>query len=211
MSRILAAMIVLLLLVGCSSVKVKIQDGLQVHEGLYQLPVLNDESWMRVIPADVSDAMYVKCPGNQELIVIPTMLCRKFDHSTMKPDDYVKRIYTNSYFSFWENQLCPNQTSPLTDKNFKKIIGKPAVNTDKKTFTLTYETEVESFCKSTEKRIPVKVMDVFFENPRSGFSGGMHTNVVVLRYASTVERFEAGLADFQDLISKFQWLEQSEK
>jgi hypothetical protein len=53
-------------------------------------------------------------------------------------------------------------------------------------------------------------MDVFFENPKSEFSGGMHTKVVVLRYASTHEQFEAGLADFQNLLSKFQWLEQKE-
>lgn len=211
MNRILAVMIVLFFLAGCSSAKVKIINGLQIHEGLYQLPVLNDETWIRVIPADTADAMYFRCPGNQGIFVFQTMLCRKFDHTTMNPDDYVKRVYTNSYFSFWDNQLCPSQISPLTDKNFKKMIGKPTVNSVNKSFSIVYETELESLCKTTEKLIPMKVMDVFIENPKSEFSGGMHSKFVVFRYVSTLEQFETGLADFKNLVSKFQWIEQKEK
>jgi len=211
MNRILAVTIVLFLLAGCSSVKVKTNTGLLIHEGLYQLPVLNDESWMRLIPADIADAMYFKCPGNQRIFVIPTMLCRKFDHTAMNQDDYVRRIYTNSYFSFWDNQLCPSQVSPLTDKNFKRMIGKPTVNSENKSFSIVYETELDSLCKTTEKLIPMKVMDVFIENPKSEFSGGMHSKFVILRYASTLELFETGLADFKNLVSKFQWIEQKEQ
>lgn len=211
MNRILVVMIVMFFLAGCSSTKVKISNGLQIHEGLYQLPVLNDETWIRVIPADTADAMYFRCPGNQRIFVIPTMLCRKFDHTAMNPDDYVRRIYTNSYFSFWDNQLCPSQTSPLTDKNFKKMIEKPTVNSENKSFSIVYETESDSLCKTTEKLIPMKVMDVFIENPKSEFSGGMHSKFVVLRYVSTLELFESGIADFKNLVSRFQWIEQKEK
>ena len=91
------------------------------------------------------------------------------------------------------------------------MIGKPTVNSDNKSFSIVYETELASLCKTTEKLIPIKVMDVFIENPKSEFSVGMHSKFVVLRYVSTLEMFETGFADFKNLVSKFQWIEQKEK
>lgn len=211
MIRILIALAVSFLVVSCSSVKVKTQNGFVVHEDLYRLPILKDETWMRVIPVENVDAIYLRCPGNQGILIDYVMLCRKFDYAKLTPDDYVKRIYLNSYFSAWEKTLCPEPVSPLTDKNFKNLVGSPIVNADDKSFSIVYETDSASLCKTTEKLIPMKVKDVFLEEPKSHFAGGMHTRFVVLRYASAVERFDDGLKDFENLVSKFQWLEEKEQ
>ena len=181
-------------MLGCSA-KLRIENGVLMHEDLYQVPLLDDSSWVRIIPAAYSDALYLRCPGEQRIVVFYTMLCGKYDYSQMSEDDYAKRIYLNTYFSFSKNLICPKPQSPLTDNNFKKMAGPPSVNKDKEQFTIVYETTFDYLlCSSNTptSTLPIKIMDVFVEEPKFHSWGAAHTRFVVLRYASHVDQYESG-------------------
>ena len=207
--RVFLALFIILSLLGCSS-KLRIENGLLTHMDLYQVPLLDDSSWVRIIPAARSDALYLRCPGEQRIVVLYTMLCGKYDYDQMSEDDYAKRIYLNTFFSTVQNIICPRRRSPLTDSNFKKMVEPPSVNKDKKQFTIVYETAFDHLlCSSNTATtpLPIKIMDVFIQEPKFHSWGSAHTRFVVLRYASPIDQYESGLFKFQDLVSKFKWLE----
>ncbi len=124
----------------------------------------------------------------------------------MAPEDYPKRIYQNTYFK-WSKPFCPEPISRMTDPAFKKMLGPPLIEKDKKQFIILYESTYKCLCKSNTDSIPVKVMDVFFEEQKYHLKGGAHTRFVVFRYASPEDQFEDGMKAFQEVISKFQWVQ----
>lgn len=195
-------------LVGCSSIQVK--NGYLESDDNYRVPVINNESWLRAIPASGLDALYLRCPNDQMITIFNTMLCNKYDYSKMSPDDYVNRIYKDTYFSFWEKRLCPDvpsHDSPLADKNFKKLDSPPEVDISKKQFSIVYETDYEGrLCSSNSGKIPMKVMDVFMEEPKFHFWGAIHTRFVVFRYASQTDQYDKGINEFKEMVSKFEWI-----
>lgn len=193
---------------GCSSIKVRTDSGMLTHENLYQVPILEDESWLRLIPLDKADALYLSCPNEQRIVIFYTMLCGKYDYATLTSDDYVNRIYLNTYFSGWEKVACSQPQSPLTDKQFKRIMPPVVADGEKKSFSIVYETTYSSkICSSDNKDMAMKVMDVFMEEPKFHFWGGAHTRFVVLRYISPAEHFDSGITEFQDMVSKFRWID----
>ena len=203
--HLLVASIVLLQL-GCNSAVI-VDKGFLVHEEQYKVPVLTDTSWLRFIPFGPVDALYLRCPEEQHIIVFNVPLCKKFDHSSMTPEDYVKRIYLNTYFPFGESFWCKFSKSPLTDKNFQKLHASPDVNIDKNEFTIVYDTKTESgLCGSETELRPVRIKDVFMEDPRLPFIETYDVNFVVLRYVSPEEHFEKGLSAFNEMVSRFQWM-----
>lgn len=196
-------------LVGCSSVQ--IQNGYLVNDGNYRVPIINNEAWLRTIPASGFDALYLRCPNEQGIAIFNTMLCHKYDYSKMLPDDYVNRIYKNTYFSFGERLVCPDgpnyHDSPLTDKHFKKLDSLPVVNYEKKQFSIVYETDYEGrLCSSNAGIVPMKVMDVFIEEQKFHLWGAMHTRFMVFRYASRLDQYQNGIDDFKEMVSKFEWI-----
>jgi len=207
MTSFLTVFAIIISLFGCSSVKLNIDNGYLTHEDLYRAPILNNESWVRFIPAGHYDVMYLRCPSEQRIGILYEMLCGKYDYSQMTEDDYPKRIYLNSYFS--SLGFCPGPgISRLTDRNFKKMTGPPIVNKDKKQFTIVYETTSnQHLCSSSTNTIPIKSMDVFIEEQKYHFQGALHTRFVIFRYMSPEDQYENGINEFQEIVSKFQWLE----
>lgn len=203
--RILALLFLWMPFTGCSSAKIKAENGFVEHEKLYRLPLFNDASWMKMVPAGDFDAFYMKCPGNQGIQVLYTVLCGKFDFNNLQSAEAAKRIYENSYFSFFESTMCPSAKSPLTDKSFGKI-NDFKVDPQKRMFSVFYETEFADLCAAPEKPTPMKVIDVFLEEPNHHFYLGAHTRFILLRYASTFDKFESGLKPFQEMVSQFQWI-----
>jgi len=202
---------IFILLVGCSSIQV--QNGYLVNVDKYRVPIISNESWLRVIPAADIDALYLRCPDEQMIAIFDTMLCNKFYYSEMSADDYVNRIYKNTYFSFWEKSICPDgpniHDSPLTDKYFKKLDSPPVIDSGKKIFSIVYETDRKDLiCSSNSDIVPLKVMDVFIEEQKFHFWGAIHTRFMVFRYASRLEQYENGIDDFKEMVSKFEWINQ---
>jgi len=119
MTRNIFLMSIMVLLFGCSSVK--IEKDYMVHEDLYRVPIIKNNAWFRQIPANPFDAVYMRCPDEQLIIVLNSMFCKKFDYSKMSDADYANRLYLNKYFSFLGGFGCSdNRDSPLTDEPLAK-------------------------------------------------------------------------------------------
>jgi hypothetical protein len=182
-----------------------------VLEDEYRAPVLTDTSWARAIPARPFDALYSRCPNEQTIVVFRTIMCGKYDYSEMSPADYAKRIYQNSYFSFGGKLLCGRYSSPFIEKSFKKLVGEPVVDNGKRRFSMVHETELNyHLCSSTPGLQKVKIMDAFIEDPKEYFLAGAHTRFVVFRYMSPIDKFDDGVQDFKDMVSRFQWERQGD-
>jgi hypothetical protein len=209
--RILPIVLLTILLVSCASSNVKIDNGFIVHEELYRAPTPTNDSWTRAIPAGSLDALYVRCPNEQKILIFYTGFCGRWPYEAMSTDDYINRIYLNSassYGSSISNILCAGVISRLTDPNFKKI-AEPIVDKEKKMFQIVYKTAYSKgrLCSSDNNPLEVKVMDVFFQEPKFHLKGGAGTRFVVLRYVSPSNIFESGLAEFQVIVNEFKWIQ----
>lgn len=208
--KLLTVLLVTICLLGCSSVKLRTENGFLMHENLYRVPILTNESWLRAIPAGNIDALYLRCPDEQRIAILYTMICGHWNYEEMTATDYANRLYLNSYWKFGQNFFCPpGTTSPLAEKKFKKFVSDPVVSEKTKSFEIVYETTWDSrICSSDKTPIQVKVMDVFMEDTKFHYYyGAANTRFVILRYASPEDQFESGLSDFKSIVSNFQWIE----
>lgn len=202
--------IIYLGLTSCSTSKIRVINNSLVHENLYKTAVLG-ENWMRFFNIGVYDVNYARCPGEQRIAIIHTKFASQWDLSEMKPQDYPKRIYQNSYYPGWEKGFLYNGgNSPIYDPNFRRTLTDPIIYKEREGFELLYESSLEGWRKlcggDREMPITVKILDVFFRDNEFHFWCMNCTRFLVFRYMSTEDLFENGLEDFRTLVDQFHWL-----
>lgn len=190
--------ICLLILSGCSSSHMKVENNLIIHEEVYSVPTLN-ETWMRILPKYESVAFFTRCPGEQVIYIRHLILFdRKWNPDKMKTKDYAA-IYDPSYST-------PGR-QPLVDYEFKGLLKEPIILENNKGFELLYETiSNESFCGGEIKATKVRILDVFLVDKKFHFYCGPCARFVLLRYISEEDSFDRGLPEFREMVEKLEWM-----
>jgi hypothetical protein len=204
-NKALMLMLVLVFLVSCASNPAKIGEGALVHKDLYQAPVLGN-TWARFSPVGGGDAIFFRCPGDHVVMVSYFKIAGRWNYSEMGAEDYAKRLYQNTYYSGWKKGfLYRGGSSPLYDRDFKRLVGGPVIFDEDKGLELVYESKSnEGFCGNDN--VDIKVMDVLFEEKQLHLWCSNCTRFVLFRYMSAEDMFEYGLDEFKKMVGQFHWL-----
>lgn len=197
---------------GCNPVRPFIVNGTKIeNKGLYEIENLGDR-WDRVFLktvksnphwALINDISYIRCP-NSQIVVIMKAVCKPIDRGEkkIKKDDFENSALNFIFDLFKARRI--NKVSPELLSHQKIKIN----NTEG--IEATFETKEPLGCDKSnqeEREVLTKFVVLNRGDIMAFWSWGTNSpKWMIFWYASPVEEFDNGLAEFDKMVQSFRFL-----